>query len=41
MGKRLKPREIFKVIQGDGGQLESFVRFSVEIPNDPQIYQSF
>ncbi|NTW88373.1 MAG: type I-C CRISPR-associated protein Cas8c/Csd1, partial [Desulfobulbaceae bacterium] len=28
--------EIFKVVQGEGGQNDAFVRFSVEHPGDPQ-----
>jgi len=34
-GKNIETPEIFKVLQGEGGQVESFIRFSVEIPGDP------
>lgn len=35
MGNKDVP-EIFKLIQGENGQADVFVRFSVEIPGDPQ-----
>lgn len=35
-GEKKDAPAIFSVLQGEGGQSEAFVRFSVEVPGDPQ-----